>query len=79
MAHFRKYEFDSEEQFNTLFKDLLETLNDTIVVLGELVPNKFCVDVLWHNEVPLNLVKHERWDVKGNGSHTFLGWEFNKE
>lgn len=79
MAYFRKYEFDSQQQFDLIFQDLPETSNQTIVPLGGLIPNKFCVDILWHNEIPLDLTQYEVWDIVGNGSHTFLGWDFNQQ
>ena len=39
--------------------------------------DKYCVDVLWENEIPVDWVEFEIWEIDGNGSHTFAGWEFN--
>jgi hypothetical protein len=77
--YFRKYEFNSIEEFNTLMLTVPETSIQTIVYLGVLSPNKFSVDILWENEIPVDWTEFEIWDVEGNGHHTFLGWEFKKQ
>lgn len=75
---FRKYEFDSEEQYNNLYSQITEPFAHTFVTLGILVENKFSVDVLWCGEVPQDWTTFEIWDVEGNGAHTFFGWDFNQ-
>jgi len=75
---FRKYEFDSQQQFLDL-KSLLETLDfHTFVELGVLTENKFSVDVLWYGEPSQDWTQYEIWDIEGNGAHTFFGWSFNQ-
>ncbi len=87
--YFRKYEFPSEEYFDTLIQDIPLESNQAIVKLGklateeltieELTAKKYCVDILWENEIPVDWTQYEIWDIEGNGSHTFLGWEFTKD
>jgi hypothetical protein len=74
---FRKYEFDSEEQYFDLQSQIEDSNYHTFVTLGILRENKFSVDVLWCEIIPETWVKYEIWDIEGNGSHTFLGWDFN--
>jgi hypothetical protein len=76
--YFRKYEFPSEEYFDILVQDVPLESSQAIVKLGELVVGKYCVDILWSNEIPIDWVQYEIWDIEGNGSHTFLGWEFKQ-
>jgi hypothetical protein len=80
MAIFRKYEFESQEEFEQIKSEsnIIESLN-TFVELGDLRDEKYSVDVLWVQTPPLNFTPYEIWDVDGNGSHTFLGWTFNKD
>lgn len=76
MNIFKKYEFDSQEQYHQLKEQLQNDLS-LFVELGELRENKYSVDVLW------STVNYEQWqqyeinDVVGNGSHTFLGYDYN--
>ena len=74
--YFKKYEFQSEIDFDILVESIPTESSQAIVRLGELVPEKYCVDILWENEIPVDWTQYEIWDVEGNGSHTFLGWEF---
>jgi len=77
--YFRKYEFNSIEEFNTLILTVPETSRQSVAYLGELRPNKISIDILWDNEIPVDWVEFEIWDVEGNGYHTFSGWEFKKQ
>jgi hypothetical protein len=80
MALFRKYEFDSKEQFEELKLQYdITNINGTFIELGNLRENKYSVDVLWSWGMPDEWQQYEIWDIEGNGSHTFLGYEFNKE
>lgn len=80
MALFRKYEFDSKEQFEELKLQYdITNINGTFIELGILRENKYSVDVLWSWGMPDEWQQYEIWDIEGNGSHTFLGYEFNKE
>ncbi len=80
MALFRKYEFDSKEQFEELKLQYdITYINGTFIELGILRDNKYSVDVLWSWGMPDEWQQYEIWDIEGNGSHTFLGYEFNKE
>jgi hypothetical protein len=80
MALFRKYEFDSKEQFEELKLQYdITNINGTFIELGNLRENKYSVDVLWSWGIPDEWQQYEIWDIEGNGSHTFLGYEFNKE
>lgn len=80
MAIFRKYEFDSKEQFEQLKLQYdITNINGTFVELGSLRENKYSVDVLWSWGMPDEWQQYEIWDVEGNGTHTFLGWEFKKD
>jgi hypothetical protein len=77
MAIFRKYEFIDIETFVEL-KDALEFDPQTLFVeLGILRDDKYSVDVLWSMHAPQEWIDYEIWDVDGNGSHTFLGTQFN--
>jgi hypothetical protein len=77
---FRKYEFDSKEQFEELKLQYdITYINGTFIELGILRDNKYSVDVLWSWGIPNEWQQYEIWDIEGNGSHTFLGYEFNKE
>lgn len=31
------------------------------------------------NEIPVDWAQYETWSIEGNGSHIFLGWEFNED
>lgn len=77
--YFRKYEFNSIEEFNTLMLTVPETSSQGVVYLGELTPNKISIDILWDNEIPVDWTEFEIWNVEGNGYHTFSGWEFKKQ
>ncbi len=87
--YFIKYEFPSEEYFDILIQDIPLESNQAIVKLGklateeltieELTAKKYCVDILWENEIPVDWTQYEIWDIEGNGSHTFLGWEFGND
>ncbi len=87
--YFRKYEFPSEEYFDILIQDIPLESNQAIVKLGklateeltieELTAKKYCVDILWENEIPVDWTQYEIWDIEENGSHTFSGWEFGKD
>lgn len=80
MALFRKYEFDSKEQFEELKLQYdITYINGTFIELGILRSDKYSVDVLWSWGMPDEWQQYEIWDIEGNGSHTFLGYEFNKE
>ncbi len=80
MAIFRKYEFESKEDFEELKLQYNITEADgTFVELGVLRNNKYSVDVLWRFNSPNDWKPYEIWDVEGNGLHTFLGWEFKKD
>jgi len=80
MALFRKYEFDSKEQFEELKLQYdITYINGTFIELGILRNDKYSVDVLWSWGMPDQWQQYEIWDIEGNGSHTFLGYEFNKE
>lgn len=75
---FRKYEFDSKEQFEQLkLQNNVTGFNGTFTELGILRNDKYAVDVLWNQQSPEDFIPYEIWDVQGNGSHTFLGWDFN--
>jgi len=77
---FRKYEFESKEYFEELkLQYNITEINGTFVELGVLRDNKYAVDVLWRFNPPDDWVPYEIWDIVGNGSHTFLGWDFKKD
>jgi hypothetical protein len=77
MGIFRKYEFDSKEQFEDLkLQTNISSMNGTLVELGNLRNDKYSVDVLWTWGIPDEWRQYEIWDIQGNGSHTFLGYEF---
>lgn len=76
MAVFKKYEFDSEEQYFQL-KENINNYLDVFVELGNLRDNKFSVDVLWNEGFPEQWEQFSVMDVEENGSHTFLGCNFN--
>jgi hypothetical protein len=77
---FRKYEFDSKEQFEELkLQNNITGFNGTFTELGILREDKYSVDVLWNQQPPEDFKSYEIWDIQGNGSHTFLGWDFNPE
>lgn len=77
---FRKYEFDSKEQYENLkIETNVSSVNGTFVELGYLTENKYSIDVLWIWGMPDEWQQYEIWNVEGNGSHTFLGWEFKKD
>ena len=78
MAVFKKYEFDSEEQYFQL-KESINNYLDIFVELGNLRNNKFSVDVLWSSSFPEEWEQYSITDMEGNGSHTFLGYEFNQQ
>jgi hypothetical protein len=76
---FRKYEFDSKEQFEDLkLQHNISGMNGSFAELGILRNNKYSVDVLWSWGMPDEWQQYEIWDVEGNGSHTFLGYNFNE-
>lgn len=78
MAIFRKYELESKEQFED-FKLRNNLLDSNIYVeLGNLRDDKYSVDILWSQLPPEDFKSYEIWDIEGNGSHTFLGWNFNQ-
>jgi hypothetical protein len=77
---FRKYEFESKEQFEDLkLQNNISSINGTFVELGNLRNDTYSVDVLWFWGIPDEWIQYEIWDVEGNGSHTFLGYEFKKD
>jgi hypothetical protein len=76
MNVFKKYEFYSQEQYNEL-KEQLQDDTSVFVELGELRDNKHSVDVLWSTGNYEQWQQYEINNVEGNGSHTFLGYEFN--
>lgn len=76
---FRKYEFNSKEEYENLkIQTNVSSFDGTFVELGNLRENKYSVDVLWNQSSPEEFIPYEIWDVEGNGSHTFLGWTFNQ-
>lgn len=79
MYKFRKYEFPSEEVFDSLFIKYQDNTVSTFVKLGVLRNNKFSVDVLWYGDQDGEWEEYEIWDIEGNGSHTFSGWDFEKD
>lgn len=77
---FRKYEFSSKEQYiNLIIQTNVTPYDGTFVELGYLKEGKYSVDVLWNQSSPEEFIPYEIWDIEGNGSHTFLGWEFGQE
>lgn len=77
---FRKYEFESKEQFEELkLQTNITSYDGTFSELGILRNDKYSVDILWNQQSPEDFIPYEIWDVQGNGSHTFLGWEFGQE
>lgn len=78
MAQFRKYEFPSEEIYLQLKEQFLDSPH-IFVELGILRDDKYSVDVLWSAGAPGEWGEYEIWDVQGNGSHTFSGWEFQNQ
>jgi hypothetical protein len=86
---FRKYEFNSQSEWNTL-KSSIQTVNGPmrvtsyincdVVELGylitspDIVSNKYSVDILWHNNIPSTFTQYEVWP-HDIGAHTFLGLE----
>ncbi len=77
---FRKYEFNSKEEYENLkIQTNVSSFDGTFVELGNLRENKYSVDVLWNQSYPEEFIPYEIWDIEGNGSHTFLGWEFGQE
>jgi hypothetical protein len=80
MGIFRKYEFESKQQFEQLKLEYnITELNGTIAELGNLRDETYSVDILWDYGMPYEWKQYEIWDIQGNGSHTFLGYEFNIE
>ena len=77
--YFRKYEFPSEEIYNELKSAIYPVLFNEFVDLVFLRDDKFSVDVLWCNDIPEEWKPYEIWDVDGNGSHTFAGFDFNRD
>jgi hypothetical protein len=77
--YFRKYQFPSEECFNEIVQTIPEDSRQTIARLTWVISDNYCVDILWENEIPVDLIEYEIWDIEGNGSHTFLGWEFGND
>ena len=77
---FRKYEFNSKEHFEELkLQHNVSEIDGTFVELGYFRDSKYSVDVLWKFGALEEWHPYEIWDVEGNGSHTFLGWEFGQE
>jgi hypothetical protein len=77
---FRKYEFNSKEEYENLkIQTNVSSVDGTFVELGCLREDKYSVDVLWNQQSPEEFIQYEIWDVEGNGSHTFLGWDFNPD
>lgn len=79
MYSFRKYEFPSEEFFDELVLKYDGNPFHTFVKLGILRNEKFSVDALWYGETDCEWVEYEIYDVEGNGSHAFAGFDFNRE
>lgn len=78
MYIFKKYEFISEEIFDNLFIKYQDNTSSTFVRLGVLRDDKFSVDVLWYDTPDSEWEEYEiLYDVEGNGSHTFLGYNFS--
>lgn len=77
---FRKYEFNSKDHFEELkIQHNISEMNGTFVELGNLRNDKYSIDVLWSWGIPDEWKQYEIWDIEGNGSHTFLGYEFGKD
>lgn len=77
---FRKYEFNSKEEYENLkIKTNVSSFDGNFVELGYLREDKYSVDVLWNQSSPEEFIPYEIWNIEGNGSHTFLGWEFGQE
>jgi len=76
---FRKYQFPSKEFFDQLLSQTTINPYSTITELGYLVEEYYCVDTLWYNQLPEEWIPYEIWDVQGNGSHTYLGWDFHSD
>lgn len=77
---FRKYEFESKEQFEELkLQTNITPYDGTFSELGILRNDKYSVDILWNQSSPEDFIPYEIWDIEGNGSHTFLGWNFNPD
>lgn len=76
--YFRKYEFIDRTIYDELIEKTPLTFN-SFVELGFLRDDKFSVDVLWCNDIREEWKPYEIWDVEGNGSHTFAGFEFGSD
>lgn len=77
---FRKYEFESKEQFEQLkLENNITPYDGAFAELGNLRNDTYSVDVLWNQIPPEEFKPYEIWDVQGNGTHTFLGWNFNPQ
>jgi hypothetical protein len=37
------------------------------------------VDVLWYGGDDFEWIEYEIYDIEGNGSHTFAGFDFNRD
>jgi len=79
MYTFRKYEFPSEDFFDNLFIKYDGNPYHSFVKLGILRNEKFSVDVLWYGGVDYEWIDYEIYDVIGNGSHTFGGFNFGSD
>jgi hypothetical protein len=79
MYIFRKYEFPSEELYNSLVEKYIGNPYHTFVALGIIRDNKFSVDVLWYGGSDSEWIEYEIYDIEGNGTHTFSGFDFNRE
>lgn len=79
MYTFRKYEFPSEEFFDNLATKYEGNPYHTFVRLGIIRNDMFSVDVLWYGGTDFEWIEYEIYDVEGNGSHTFAGFDFNRD
>ena len=73
---FKKYQFPSKEFFDSLLINTEVSPYSTITELGILVEDFYSVDALWYETPPDSWGVYEIKDVEGNGSHTYLGWDF---
>jgi hypothetical protein len=80
MAIYRKYEFSTEEDANTLIIALDDSgRNITTAAVHHLgvLPSgsNYCVDVLWRNEEPDDWYQFQVWSNPTGSAHFFAGWE----
>jgi hypothetical protein len=76
---FRKYQFPSKDFYKELLDQTDVYSESTITELGVLLENSYSVDALWYNQLPEEWIPYEIWDIKGNGSHTYAGWDFHNQ